>query len=190
MKIIFLAGASSSAGKTSVVCGMLRALSRRGIKVCAYKIGPDYIDTEYLRRSGNCEAYNLDSWLMSEDKVRELFFKTSRGKDVAIIEGAMGLFDGGENSSAAIAKLLNVPVVLVINAKSMGESAAAVALGFRDFNPEIKISGVILNCVGSKNHEKIIQLVAQHYYYYAYYRLISIFYIIPPTHFQMVYDIN
>ena len=153
---IFIAGASSSSGKTSIACGLLRTFSKRGLKVCAYKTGPDYIDPEYLRRAGKCEAYNLDTWLMSEDKVRELFFKTSQDKDISIIEGAMGLYDGGENSSAAIAKLLNVPVVLVINAKSLGESAAAIALGFKNFDPKIKIAGVILNCVGSENHTKII----------------------------------
>ena len=156
MKIILLAGASSSAGKTSIACGILRALSERGMKVCAYKTGPDYIDTEYLRRAGRCEAYNLDTWLMNKNSVRELFIKTSKDKDVAVIEGAMGLFDGGENSTAAIAKLLGVPVILVINAKSLGESAAAVALGFKNFDREIKIAGVILNCVGSENHAKII----------------------------------
>lgn len=156
LKIIFLAGASSSAGKTSTACGILRALSNRGFKVCAYKTGPDYIDTEYLRRAGRCEAYNLDTWLMGRDSMRGLFIKTSKDKDVVMIEGAMGLFDGGENSTAAIAKLLNVPVILVINAKSLGESAAAVALGFKNFDSEIKIAGVILNRTGSENHAKII----------------------------------
>jgi len=155
-KTILIAGASSSSGKTSIACGLLRAFSKRGLKLCAYKTGPDYIDTEYLRRAGNCEAYNLDTWLMSKDKTRELFIKTSKDKDIAIIEGAMGLYDGGENSTAEIAKLLNVPVTLVINSKSLGESAAAVALGFKNFDPEIKIAGVILNCVGSENHAKII----------------------------------
>ena len=156
MKAILIAGASSSSGKTSIACGLLRVFSKRGLKVCAYKTGPDYIDPEYLRRSGKCEAYNLDNWLMSEDKVRELFFKTSQNKDIAIIEGAMGLYDGGENSSAAIAKLLKIPVILVINAKSLGESAAAIALGFKNFDPEIKIAGIILNFVGSETHSKII----------------------------------
>ena len=156
MKAVLIAGASSSSGKTSISCGILRALKNRGLKVCAYKTGPDYIDTEYLRRAGNCEAYNLDTWLMSENSARELFFKTSQDKDFAIIEGAMGLYDGGANSSAAVAKLLNVPVVLVINAKSLGESAAAVALGFKNFDEKIKIAGVILNCVGSENHAEII----------------------------------
>jgi len=156
VKAIIISGTSSSAGKTSIACGLLRAFQKRGLKLCAYKTGPDYIDTEYLRRAGKCEAYNLDTWLMSEDKTLELFSRTSKDKDLAIIEGAMGLYDGGENSTAKIAKLLKVPVILVINAKSLGESAAAVALGFKNFDPEIKIAGVILNCTGSENHAKII----------------------------------
>ncbi|MBR2209275.1 MAG: cobyrinate a,c-diamide synthase [Synergistaceae bacterium] len=156
MKAILISGASSSSGKTLISCGLLRAFSKRVLKVCAYKTGPDYIDPEYLRRAGRCEAYNLDTWLMNEEKVKELFFKTSNDKDIAIIEGSMGLYDGGENSTAAIAKLLKIPVVLVINAKSLGESAAAMALGFKNFDSEIKIAGVILNCVGSENHTEII----------------------------------
>ncbi|MBR0095189.1 MAG: AAA family ATPase, partial [Synergistaceae bacterium] len=154
---LVIAGASSSAGKTSIACGILAALKERGLRVCAYKIGPDYIDTEYLRRAGGCEAYNLDTWLTGEEKTLELFKRTSEGKDFAIIEGAMGLYDGGENSTATIAKLLNAPVVLVINAKSMGESAAAVALGFREFDRDVNIIGVIFNCVGSEAHEKILR---------------------------------
>ncbi|MBQ7196495.1 MAG: cobyrinate a,c-diamide synthase [Synergistaceae bacterium] len=156
MKTIIIAASSSSSGKTSIACGLLRAFQRRGLKVCAYKVGPDYIDPEYLRRAGRCEVYNLDTWLTNENLTRELFFKTSLDKDVAIIEGAMGLYDGGEHSTAAIAKLLNAPVVLVINAKSLGESAAAIALGFQNYDKEIKIAGVILNFVGSETHEKII----------------------------------
>ena len=135
----------------------MAALKERGLRVCAYKTGPDYIDTEYLRRAGGCEAYNLDTWLTGEEKTLELFKRTSEGKDFAIIEGAMGLYDGGENSTATIAKLLNAPVVLVINAKSMGESAAAVALGFREFDRDVNIIGVIFNCVGSEAHEKILR---------------------------------
>ena len=156
MKTIIIAGASSSSGKTSITCGILCAFRRQGLRVCAYKIGPDYIDTEYLRRAGDCEVYNLDTWLTNKNLTCELFLKTSRDKDIAIIEGAMGLYDGGEHSTAAIAKLLNAPVVLVINAKSLGESAAAVALGFQNYDKEIKIAGVILNFVGSDTHEKII----------------------------------
>ena len=131
---IIIAGASSSSGKTSITCGLLNALRKRGLKVCAYKTGCDYIDTEYLRRSAKCEAYNLDTWLVDKNLTRELFINTSNGKDIAIIEGVMGLYDGGLHSTSEIAKLLNAPVILVINAKSLGESAAAIALGFREYD--------------------------------------------------------
>lgn len=156
MKRIIIAGASSHSGKTTVACGLLASLKRRGLDVIAYKTGPDYIDPEYLRRAGGCEAYNLDTWLMSEDMTRKLFALTSYGHDTAIIEGAMGLYDGGVHSTAGIARLLNAPVILVINAKSSGESAAAIALGFREYDPRINFAGVILNCTGSDFHEKII----------------------------------
>ena len=153
---IIIAGASSHSGKTTITCGLLASLRRRGLNIIAYKTGPDYIDTEYLRRSGRCEAYNLDTWLMNEDMTRELFAITSQGNDIAVIEGAMGLYDGGINGTSGIAGLLDVPVVLVINARSMGESAAAVALGFREYDHNINIAGVILNFTGSDYHTKII----------------------------------
>ncbi len=156
MKRIIIAGASSHSGKTTIACGLLASLKRRGLDVIAYKTGPDYIDPEYLRRAGGCEAYNLDTWLMNEDMTRRLFALTSYGHDTAIIEGAMGLYDGGIHSTAGIARLLDVPIILVINAKSLGESAAAIALGFREYDRQINIAGVILNCTGSDYHEKII----------------------------------
>ena len=153
---VLIAGASSSSGKTLITCGLLAALRERGFKVCAYKTGPDYIDPGHLRLAGKCEAYNLDTWLMNEKLTRELFIRTSHNHDIALIEGAMGLYDGGNNSCAEIAKLLNVPVILVINAKSMGESAAAVALGFREYDKNINLAGVIINNIGSDSHAKII----------------------------------
>lgn len=156
MKKIIISGTSSRSGKTTVTCALLASLRKRGFKVCAYKTGPDYIDTEYLRRAGKCQAYNLDTWLMNEKSTLELFSMTSNSCDVAVIEGAMGLFDGGCNSTARIAELLDSPVILVINAKSAGESVAATAMGFCEYDKNIKISGVILNCTASEYHEKII----------------------------------
>lgn len=156
MNRIIISGAGSHCGKTTIACGLLAAFRKRGLKVCAYKTGPDYIDPQYLRLSGKCEAYNLDTWLMSKELTRKLFADTSRNHDIAIIEGAMGLYDGNENSTASIAKLLNAPVILVINAKSVGESAAAIALGFREYDRNINIAGVVLNNAGSEYHVKII----------------------------------
>lgn len=156
MRKIIIAGASSHSGKTLTACGLLASLRKRGLNVIAFKTGPDYIDTEYLRRAGCCASYNLDTWLMSEEKTRRLFTEYSSGHDIAVIEGAMGLFDGGINSTASIARLLDAPVLLVINARSMGESAAAVALGFREFDRDINMAGVILNFTGSDYHSEII----------------------------------
>ena len=151
---IVVAGASSHCGKTTVACGLLASLRHKGFSVSAFKTGPDYIDPFFLRKAGACEAFNLDSWLMPEEKVRELFVKYSRG--VSVIEGAMGLYDGGINSTAGIAKLLDAPVVLVVDAKSTGESAAAAALGFREYDHDVNLAGVILNNIGSDYHEELI----------------------------------
>ena len=156
MRRVLIAGTSSRSGKTTVTCALLACLRKRGLTVSAYKAGPDYIDREYLSMAGNCQAYNLDTWLMSESRTLQLFGTTSRGKDIALIEGAMGLYDGGENSTAEIARLTGSPVVLVINARSMGESAAALALGFREYDRDINLAGVILNFTGSEYHEEII----------------------------------
>ena len=153
---IIISGAGSHCGKTTVACGLLSAFREHGLNVCAYKTGPDYIDTEYLRNAGRCEAYNLDTWLMTPERVRELFMMTSRDKDIAVIEGAMGLYDGGMNSTAEIAKLLHAPVIAVINAKSVGETAASIALGLREYDHDINLAGVILNHAGSDSHIKII----------------------------------
>ena len=156
LRRIVIAGSGSHSGKTTIACGLLEALRYRGFSVAAYKTGPDYIDPQFLRLAGKCEAYNLDTWLMSAERTRELFAWTSAGKDTAVIEGAMGLYDGGVHSTAGIAKLLQAPVILVMDAKSLGESAAAVALGFREYDYDVNFAGVILNRTGSEYHAKII----------------------------------
>lgn len=156
MRKIIIAGASSRSGKTVITCGLLSSLRKRGYNIIAFKTGPDYIDTEYLRRAGKCQAYNLDTWLMSGENVRRLFNEYSAGHDIAVIEGAMGLFDGGINSTAEIARLIDAPVVLAVNVRSMGESAAALALGFREYDRDIDMAGVILNFTGSDYHSEII----------------------------------
>ena len=154
MSRVIIAGSCSHCGKTTLTCGLLEALRHRGVNVSAYKTGPDYIDPQFLRRAGKCEAYNLDTWLMTSQQAKQLFTHTSRG--TAIIEGAMGLYDGGIHSTAGIAKLLHAPVILVIDAKSLGESAAAIALGFREYDHDIDLAGVVLNRAGSDYHVKII----------------------------------
>ena len=156
---IIIAATQSGSGKTTITVGLIAALKNRGLNVQSYKVGPDYIDTGWHSLAGEKISHNLDSWLVGEEKLKEIFVETSSGADVSIVEGVMGLYDGGRggvSSTAEISKLLNAPVVLVIDAKSMGTSAAAVALGFRDFDKEINFAGVILNRLGSDSHKKII----------------------------------
>jgi len=156
---LIIAATQSGSGKTTITAGLLGALKNRGLNVQAYKVGPDYIDTGWHALACGKPSHNLDSWLVGKDKLTEIFATTARGADVSIIEGVMGLYDGGRggvSSTAEIAKLLDAPVVLVIDAKSMGTSAAAVALGFREFDTSVKLAGVILNRIGSDSHKKMI----------------------------------
>ena len=156
---LIIAATQSGSGKTTITAGLLAALKKRGLNVQSYKVGPDYIDTGWHSLASGKISHNLDSWLVGSDKLKEIFMTTSSGADVSIIEGVMGLYDGGRggiSSTAEISKLLSAPVILVIDAKSMGTSAAAVALGFREFDRTINFAGVILNRLGSDSHKKII----------------------------------
>lgn len=156
---LVIAATHSGAGKTTITCGIIAALRQRGLKVQAYKVGPDYIDTGFHEIASGRPAQNLDSWLVGKDKLAEIFYATANDADIAIIEGVMGLYDGGRggiSSTAEIAKILNAPVILVIDAKSAGTSVAATALGFREFDKDLNLAGVILNRIGSASHEKII----------------------------------
>ena len=156
---LLVAAAASGSGKTTIVCGLLAALYRRGLRVGGYKVGPDYIDPGFHRAAGHCEVLSLDTWLTPPAVMKGLFARTSRGADVAVAEGVMGLYDGGRggvSSSAEIAKLLGLPVVLVVDARSMGQSAAAVALGFREYDRSVDLRGVILNRLGSASHRDTI----------------------------------
>ena len=156
---IIIAATQSGAGKTTITSGILAALVKRGLNVQAYKVGPDYIDTGFHEIASGKPSHNLDSWLVGENKLVEIFFTPSRSPKLAVIEGVMGLYDGGVagvSSTAQIAQILQIPVVLVIDVKSMGTSAAAVALGFREFDKNLNLAGVILNRVGSDSHKKII----------------------------------
>ena len=156
---LIIAATQSGAGKTTITAGLIRALKNRGLDVQPYKVGPDYIDTGWHELAGGKISHNLDSRLVGADKLKEIFTATSRGADISVIEGVMGLYDGGRggvSSTAEISKLLDAPVVLVVDVKSMGTSAAAVALGFREFDRSVKLAGVILNRVGSPSHAQIV----------------------------------
>ena len=157
---LVIAATQSGSGKTTIATGLLSALREQGIAVQSFKVGPDYIAPGYHTMASGRPAHNLDSWLVPEQVLPELFTRTMEGSDIAVIEGVMGLYDGGRegvSSTAAIAKLLKAPVVLVLDAKSMGASAAAIACGFRDYDPKVNLAGVILNRLGSATHEEMIR---------------------------------
>ncbi len=157
---VVIAAPMSGSGKTTVVTGLLAAMRARGINAQSYKIGPDYIDPGYHALASGRPAHNLDTWLVSRERLADIFISTMEGADIAVIEGVMGLYDGGKSgvsSTAEIAKLLRAPVLLVVNAKSMGESAAALVMGFKQYDPEVNLAGVILNRLGSDTHRMMIE---------------------------------
>lgn len=152
---IVIAGTHSGVGKTTIVTGLLRALREQRYRVQPFKVGPDYIDPGFHTLAAGRNSYNLDTWLIPEEQLPGNFCELAKDCDIAVIEGVMGLYDGGAqgvSSTAAIAKQLQAPVVLVLNVKSMGQSAGALALGYRDYDPDLHVAGVILNCVGSERH--------------------------------------
>ena len=157
---LVIAATQSGSGKTTIVTGLLAALRARGVRVQSFKVGPDYIDPGYHQLASGRPGHNLDTWLVPAAKVPAIFAAESAEADIAIIEGVMGLFDGGRqgiSSTAELARLLEAPVLLVIDAKSMGASAAAIAQGFRDYDSSIEVAGVILNRLGSDTHEAMIR---------------------------------
>lgn len=157
---VVIAATQSGSGKTTIVTGLLAALRQRGLKSQPYKIGPDYIDPGYHELAAGIKGHNLDTWLVPKEKIQSIFCQSAKDSDIAVVEGVMGLYDGGKNgisSTASLAKLLKAPVILVIDVKSMGDSAAAIALGFKQYDPDVWLAGVILNRVGSKNHQEMIE---------------------------------
>jgi cobyrinic acid a,c-diamide synthase len=152
-----IAAAKSGSGKTTLTLGIVAALVKRGLEVQCFKCGPDFIDPT-LHRAITCkDSYNLDVRMMGAECCRRTYVEKSRGADAVVVEGVMGLFDGGEASTAALAKLLNLPVLLVVDAASAAESAAAVVLGFQTFDPELTIRQVIFNNIGSARHRQLIE---------------------------------
>lgn len=185
MKPQLLIGAlHSGSGKTTVTMGILRALHRRGLRVQPFKCGPDYIDTQFHsiavnRAAANgfsgCEHFfcertenpeprsdsiNLDTWLASEAHVRDIYARYGADADACVVEGVMGLFDGYDRmqgSSAAIAQLLDIPVLLVVSARSTAYTVAALLHGVKTFRPGLRIAGVVFNQVGSERHERMLR---------------------------------
>jgi cobyrinic acid a,c-diamide synthase len=160
-----IAGTHSGCGKTTVSLGIMAALVRRRLKVQAFKVGPDFIDPGHHRRITGRDSHNLDGWVMDCRKNRKIFSRGIGDADAVVVEGVMGLFDGfsgndESGSTAQMAKWLDLPVILVIDARSMARSAAAVALGFLRFDPDLSIGGIIFNRVGSETHAQILKEAA------------------------------
>ena len=162
MKSIIIAAPHSGSGKTTVTIGIMECLRRRGLTVAPFKVGPDFIDPGYHRLVCGRPSVNLDGWMCGPGVVRETFARHTRGADIAVIEGVMGLFDGigglsDEGSTAQIARLIGAPVLLVVDAKGLARSAAAIVRGFAGFDPEVRLAGVIFNGVASENHGRILR---------------------------------
>lgn len=160
-KAIIIAGTSSGCGKTSVTLGLMQALTRKGLMVQGFKSGPDFIDPGLHRLATGLPSHNLDGWMLPEEEVRHVFRRNHEGCDVSIIEGAMGLFDGlgahsEEGSTAQLAKILDVPVLLVAGARGMARSAVALVKGYAEFDPALALHAVLFNMTGSPTHGQLL----------------------------------
>ena len=158
---IVISGLSGDSGKTIISCGLLAYFKSKGFDVSGFKKGPDYIDAAWLSLASGKSARNLDTFMMGHQKVLESFVKNASNKSINIIEGNRGLFDGtdvkGTHSTSELAKLLQSPVVIVQDVSKVTRTAAAVILGCKNLDPDLKIAGVILNNVAGERHEKIIR---------------------------------
>jgi len=164
---LVIAGTQSSVGKTTIAAGLMAVLAQR-LRVQPYKVGPDYIDPAYHTLITGRKSRNLDSWLLSEEALLYLFAKNAAGADIAIVEGVMGLYDAAQTgeeqgSTAHVAKIMRAPVVLVLDGSGMAASAAAMVKGYKEFDPGLKLGGVILNRVGGTGHYQILKEAIEGY---------------------------
>jgi cobyrinic acid a,c-diamide synthase len=159
-------GTASGVGKTTVALAIIACLRRRGYVVQPYKGGPDFLDTTHHTRIAGRVARNIDTWMLTAEANRDVFRRSALGAHAAVVEGMMGLFDGKDGatdtgSSAEIAKLLQLPVLLVLDCAKSARSAAAVVRGFESFDPDLPLAGLILNRVASRNHYRLLQSAIQ-----------------------------
>jgi cobyrinic acid a,c-diamide synthase len=158
---LVIAGTHSGVGKTSFTLALARALARRGRETQTFKVGPDFLDPTYLALASGRPCYNLDGWMAGHDHCRRLFAQATADADCALVEGVMGLFDGAdaqsdEGSTAEIARLLNAPVILVVNVHGMGRSFAALVKGYTTFQTDLRFTGVVANHCGSERHAALL----------------------------------
>ena len=167
MARLLISAAHKSSGKTTITLGLCAALHKNNFKVQPFKKGPDYIDPMWLALASGRSCYNLDFFTQTHDEITNLFDSKSNNANISIIEGNKGLSDGldldGSNSSAALAKLLKTPVIMVIDTQGITRSVAPLLLGFQKFEPDVNIAGVILNKVGGNRHEEKLRRVLQEY---------------------------
>ena len=156
-RAILIAGTHSGSGKTTITLGMMAALKKLGLSLMPFKCGPDFIDPSLHRLVTGSISRNLDLWMMGESFTKECFLRHADDCDIAVVEGVMGMFDGGPASSAALAKALGIPLILVLDVRSAAESGAAVLKGFETLDPDIRPQGVILNMVGSSRHYDLVR---------------------------------
>ena len=157
-----IAAPTSGSGKTTIARGLMALFTQKGYKVQPFKCGPDYIDTKFHEAVCGRPSINLDTFMASPEHVRELFYHYGADADICIVEGMMGLFDGYDRergSSYEIARVLDIPVVLVVDAKSAAYSMAALLSGFINFRKDVRVAGVLFNKVGSERHFQMLQQV-------------------------------
>lgn len=167
MKQILITGDRSGSGKTSITLALAALLSKNH-RVQTFKVGMDYIDPSYLSAVSRRPCRNLDSFTLTNDQIREIFQYGCRGADIALVEGVRGLYEGAEaltdtGSTASVAKILDIPVVLVVSAQSITRSAAALVKGFQVFDRDVNIAGVILNNVKGGSHKEKALTAIEHY---------------------------
>ncbi len=160
---LLVAGINSDCGKTTVTLGLMAALRVRGLRVQPFKCGPDFIDPSLHREVCGRLSRNLDLNMCEADYVTGLYDSQAARADISVVEGVMGMFDGGVASSAALAKVLAIPIVLLVDVRAMAESVAALVKGYTELDPDCRVVGVILNRVGSPRHEDILRRsIAEH----------------------------